>query len=60
MPMGLFKATHNFYRVLNHTLLDILDDCVIIYLDNILNFSNIREIHLESLHKAFSKLISLY
>ena len=35
---------------------DLLDDCVIVYLDNILIFSRTKEEHLTALNKVFSRL----
>ena len=35
---------------------DLLDDCVIVYLDDILIFSRTKEEHLTALNKVFSRL----
>ena len=35
---------------------DLLDNCVIVYLDDILIFSRTKEEHLTALNKAFSRL----
>jgi hypothetical protein len=40
MPFGLTNAPAAFQRFINDIFQDLLDDCVIVYLDNILIFSN--------------------
>ena len=40
----------------NHVFFDLLDNCVIIYLDNILIFSRTKEEHFTALYKAFNYL----
>ena len=39
---------------MNHVFFDLLDDCVIVYLDDILIFSKTKEEHLTALNKVFS------
>ena len=39
---------------MNHVFFDLLDDCVIVYLDDILIFSRTREKHFSALSKVFS------
>ena len=41
---------------MNYMLFDLLDDCVIVYIDNILIFSRTKEEHLTALNKVFSHL----
>ena len=41
---------------MNHVFFDLLDDCVIVYLDDILIFSRTKEEHLTALNKVFSHL----
>ena len=41
---------------MNYVFFDILDDCVIVYLDNILIFSRTKEEHFTALKKVFSHL----
>ena len=41
---------------MNHVFFDLLDDCVIVYLDDILIFSRTKEEHLTALNKVFSRL----
>ena len=56
MPMGLTNAPSTFERVMNHVFFDLLDDCVIVYLDNTLIFSRTKEEHLTALNKVLSHL----
>ena len=56
MPMGLTNAPSTFQRVMNHVFFDLLDECVIVYLDDILIFSKTKEQHLDALNKVFSHL----
>ena len=41
---------------MNHMFFDLLDDCVVVYLDDILVFSRTKEKHLTALNKVFSCL----
>ena len=41
---------------MNHVFFDLLDGCVIVYLDNILIFSRTKEEHLTALSEDFSRL----
>ena len=41
---------------MNHVFFDLLDDCVIVYLDDILIFSRTKEEHLTALNEVLSRL----
>ena len=41
---------------MNHVFFDLLDDCVIVYLEDILIFSRTKEEHFTALNKVFSRL----
>ena len=46
MPFGPMNAPSIFLRVMNQGLFDLLDSCVVVYLDNILVFSYTKEDHM--------------
>jgi hypothetical protein len=45
MPFGLTNAPAAFQRFMNDIFADMLDVCVVVYLDNILIYSDILELH---------------
>jgi len=45
MPFGLSNAPSAFQRLMNKIFVDLLDMCVVIYLDNILIYLDNLEIH---------------
>jgi hypothetical protein len=49
MPFGLTNAPATFMRLMNEVFHDCLDKFVIIYLDDILIFSNSWKVHLQHL-----------
>ncbi|CAI7890457.1 unnamed protein product [Closterium sp. NIES-53] len=56
MPFGLTNAPSTFQLTMNRVFRDLLDRCVIVYLDDILIFSKTQEQHLRDLGKVFKRL----
>jgi hypothetical protein len=56
MPFGLCNAPAAFQHFMNDIFRDILDIYVVIYLDDILIFSETRELHLEHLKEVLQRL----
>ncbi|GJP43629.1 hypothetical protein CLOM_g3070 [Closterium sp. NIES-68] len=56
MPFGLTNAPSTFQLTMNGVFRDLLDKCVIIYLDDILIHSKTREQHLKDLEAVFQRL----
>ncbi|GJP47782.1 hypothetical protein CLOM_g6951, partial [Closterium sp. NIES-68] len=56
MPFGLTNASSMFQLTMNEVFRPLLDKCVIVYLDDILIYSTIREQHLMDLEAVFSVL----
>ncbi|CAI7816062.1 unnamed protein product [Closterium sp. NIES-54] len=56
MPFGLTNAPSTFQLTMNRVFRDLLDRCVIVYLDDILIFSETREQHLRDLNAVFKRL----
>ncbi|CAI7778640.1 unnamed protein product [Closterium sp. NIES-53] len=56
MPFGLTNAPSTFQLTMNRFFRDLLDRCVIVYLDDILIFSKTREHHLRDLDTVFKRL----
>ena len=56
MPFGLCNAPATFQRVMNRTFFELLDQCVLLYLDDILVFSRSTEQHKQDLQKVFALL----
>ncbi|GJP62876.1 hypothetical protein CLOP_g19948, partial [Closterium sp. NIES-67] len=56
MPFGLTNAPSTFQLTMNGVFCDLLDKCVIIYLDDNLIYSTTREQHLKDLEAVFQRL----
>ena len=56
MPFGLCNAPATFQRVMNRTFFDLLDKCVLIYLDDILIFLRSVDQHKHDLRAVFTRL----
>lgn len=56
MPFGLTNAPATFQTLMNDIFRDMLDECVIIYLDDILIFSKTKEQHENHLRKVLQRL----
>lgn len=56
MPMGLRNAPATFQALMNSIFRDCIDDFVVIYLDDILVFSDTREDHLRHLRIVLTRL----
>jgi len=52
MPFGLTNSPAAFQRFMNNIFTDMLDVCVIIYLDDILIYSHNMEIHQKHVHEV--------
>ena len=52
MPFRLTNAPAAFQRLMNNLFSDLLDICILVYLDNILIYSNILEEHHHHVHKV--------
>lgn len=56
MPMGLRDALTTFQSPMNSIFYDFIDDFVVIYLDDILIFSNSKQEHLQHLRSVLQRL----
>src|ERR1700728_3289795 len=56
MPFGLTNAPAAFQRFMNDIFSDMLDVCVIIYLDDILIYSNNKELHRKHVREVLRQL----
>ncbi|CAI7840987.1 unnamed protein product [Closterium sp. NIES-53] len=56
MPFGLTNAPATFQAEMNHILRPLLDECVVVYLDDILIYSRDMKQHIEHLRHVFEIL----
>ncbi|MDZ7970879.1 MAG: reverse transcriptase family protein, partial [Nostoc sp. DedSLP03] len=56
LPFGLCNAPATFMRLMNEVLRPFIDDCVIVYLDDILVFSRTWEEHIQHIEKVLKVL----
>ena len=56
LPMGLCNAPGTFMQLMNETFADMLDRCVLCFLDDILIFSRTREQHVKDLREVLTRL----
>lgn len=56
MPLGLLNAPATFQSLMNIIFCDFIDDIVVIYLDDIVVYSNTSDEHLEHLENILSTL----
>ncbi|CAI7741815.1 unnamed protein product [Closterium sp. NIES-54] len=56
MPFGLCNAPATFQAEMNHILRPLLDECVVVYVDDILIYSKNMKEHMEHLRKVFKIL----
>ena len=55
MPFGLINAGATFQRAMDYAFKDLKDKCIIIYMDDITEFSKNREDHILDLRKVFTR-----
>ena len=56
MPIGLTNTLAIFQRHMNHVIQDYLDKFLIVYIDNILIYSNTLKEHIQQVRKALQRL----
>ena len=56
MPFGLANAPSNFQRTMNYALSDLIDDCAMCYIDDVVIFSKTPEEHKYHLEQVFERL----
>ncbi|CAI7729430.1 unnamed protein product [Closterium sp. NIES-53] len=58
MPFGLTNAPATFQAEMNHILRPLLDECVVVYLDDILIYSKDMKQHVEHLGRFLGHMVS--
>ena len=56
MPFGLTNMPAAFQCFMNDIFGDLLDVCMVVYLDNILIYSDSEEEHIQHIHKVLCRL----
>ena len=56
MPFGVKNGPATFQRVMNEVFYDLYGDCVLVYLDDILIFSEDEEAHVKDLRRVLDRL----
>ena len=56
MPFGLKNVPSHFQRSMNLLLADLLDVCVLVYMDDILIFNKSAEEHCQHVRQVFERL----
>jgi len=56
MPFGLTNAPSTFMRTMNNCFRDMLDECVVVFLDDILIYSKSYDEHVEHIRKVLQRL----
>ncbi|GJP55456.1 hypothetical protein CLOM_g14400 [Closterium sp. NIES-68] len=56
MPFGLTNAPATFQAEMNHSLCPLLDECVVVYLDDILIYSRNMQQHVQHMRRVFDIL----
>ena len=56
LPFCLYNALSTFQHLINYIFSDIIDQCLLVYLDNILVYSKTTNDHEKYLHEVFSQL----
>jgi len=56
LPMGLCNAPGTFMQLMNDTFRDLLDRCVLVFLDDILVFSRTKEEHVAHVREVLARL----